>query len=79
MKIFANETTLSVDMSKQLAMIDKKESGFIARKYFILMENIVTKNKEWLAVRDPEKEEYKKLIQNFSILSSLSRMIGNLF
>ncbi len=53
--------TLSVDMSKQLAMIDKKESGFIARKYFILMENIVTKNKEWLAVRDPEKEEYKKM------------------
>lgn len=52
--------TLSVDMSKQLAMIDKKEAGFIARKYFILMENIVAKNKEWLAVRDPEKEEYKK-------------------
>ena len=25
------------------------------------MENIVTKNKEWLAIRDPEKEEYKKM------------------
>lgn len=53
--------TLSVDMSKQLAMIDKKEASFIARKYFILMENIVTRNKEWLAIRDPEKEEYKKM------------------
>lgn len=53
--------TLSVDMAKQLAMIDKKESGFIARHYFILMENIVARNKEWLAIRDPEKEEYKKM------------------
>ena len=53
--------TLSVDMAKQLAMIDKKESGFIARKYFILMEKIVADNKDWLAIRDPEKVEYKKM------------------
>ncbi len=53
--------TLTVDMAKQLAMIDKKESGFIARKYFILMEKIVANNKEWLAIRDPEKAEYKKM------------------
>lgn len=55
------EYYLTIDMAKQLAMIDKKESGFIARKYFILMEDIVTRNKEWLAIRDPEKEEYKKM------------------
>ena len=55
------EYYLTIDMAKQLAMIDKKESGFTARKYFILMENIVTRNKEWLAIRDPEKEEYKKM------------------
>lgn len=53
--------TLTVDMAKQLAMIDKKESGFIARKYFILMEKIVANNKDWLAIRDPEKVEYKKM------------------
>lgn len=52
---------LTVDMAKQLAMIDKKESGFIARKYFILMEKIVADNKDWLAIRDPEKIEYKKM------------------
>lgn len=52
---------LSVDMAKQLAMIDKKETGFIARKYLIFMETIVKRNKEWLLVRDPEKEEYKKM------------------
>lgn len=28
--------TLTIDMAKQLAMIDKKESGFIARRYFIV-------------------------------------------
>lgn len=55
------EYYLTIDMAKQLAMIDKKESGFIARKYFILMKDIVTRNKEWLAIRDPEKEEYKKM------------------
>lgn len=53
--------TLTVDMAKQLAMIDKKESGFIARKYFILIEKIVANNKDWLAIRDPEKVEYKKM------------------
>lgn len=53
--------TLSVDMSKQLGMIDKKEAGFLTRRYFILMEDIVARNKEWLSIRDPEKEEYKKM------------------
>lgn len=53
--------TLTVDMAKQLAMIDKKESGFIARKYFILMENIVLDNKKWLEIRDPEKVEYRNM------------------
>lgn len=53
--------TLTVDMAKQLAMIDKRESGFIARRYFILMEKIVADNKDWLAIRDPEKAEYKKM------------------
>lgn len=53
--------SVSVDMAKQLAMIDKKESGFVARRYFIIMEQIVSDNKEWLAIRDPEKVEYKKM------------------
>jgi len=69
---------LSVDMSKQLAMIDKKETGFITRKYFILMENIVTKNKEWLAIRDPEKEEYKKILDKFVTYIPQSSVIGRL-
>ena len=51
----------SMDMAKQLAMVDKKETGFIARKYFILMERIVKENKDWLEIRDPEKLEYKRM------------------
>lgn len=58
--------TLSVDMAKQLAMVDKKESGFIARKYFILMERIVKANKEWLEVRYPERKEYKDMCEMLS-------------
>ncbi len=64
--------TLSVDMAKQLAMIDKKESGFIARKYFIFMEDIVDRNKEWFAIRDPEKEEYKKMSEEVNSVCSLT-------
>lgn len=57
---------LTMDMSKQLAMIDKKESGFIARKYFILMERIVKDNKDWLNIRNPERKEYKDMCEMLS-------------
>ena len=53
-------------MAKQLAMIDKKEAGFIARRYFILMEKIAKENKEWLEVRHPEKKEYKDMCKALS-------------
>ena len=58
--------TLSVDMAKQLAMVDKKDSGFIARKYFILMERIVKENKDWLDTRKPERKEYKEMCEMLS-------------
>lgn len=58
--------TLTVDMAKQLAMIDKKESGFIARRYFILMERIVKDNKDWINMRTPERKEYKDMCEMLS-------------
>jgi len=58
--------SLTIDMSKQLAMIDKKESGFIARKYFILMERIVKDNKDWMNIRNPERKEYKNMCEMLS-------------
>lgn len=57
---------ISVDMAKQLAMLDKKETGFIARRYFILMERIVKENKEWFGVRNPERKEYKEMCEMLS-------------
>ena len=52
---------LTLDMAKQLAMIDKKEIGLIARRYFILMEKAVKKNFEWESERNPLREGYKAM------------------
>lgn len=57
----AKDYLLSLDMAKGLAMVDKKESGAIARRYFMTMEKIVRENKDWLLVREPEKKEYKEM------------------
>lgn len=59
--ITTKEYSLTIDCAKNVSMMENTESGSLCRTYFILMENIVTKNKEWLAIRDPEKEEYKKM------------------
>lgn len=61
-----NKYLLSLDMAKQLSMIGKKEAGFIARRHFILMERIVTENKDWWAVRKPERKEYNDMCDALS-------------
>ncbi|MCB6288535.1 antA/AntB antirepressor family protein [[Clostridium] scindens] len=58
--------SLTIDMAKQLSMIDKKEAGFIARRYFILMERIVKDNKDWMEVRFAHKNFSRSLIQIIS-------------
>lgn len=71
---FSNETEyiLTLDLAKEIAMYtgrsskaskELKETSRMVRKYFILMERIVYDNKEWLAIRDPEKEEYKRMCE----------------
>lgn len=55
------EYYLTVNMCKELCTIENNELGRLARRYFILMEKILIENKEWLTIRDPEKEEYKKM------------------
>lgn len=64
------EYFLTLDLAKEIAMFtgknsqaseELKETSRLVRKYFILMEKIVIDNKEWLAIRDPEKVEYKKM------------------
>lgn len=54
------EYYLSVNMCKELCTIENNDLGRLARQYFILMEKVLKENKEWLAIRDPEKLEYKK-------------------
>lgn len=55
------EYYLTVNMCKELCTIENNDLGRLARRYFILMEDVLSRNKEWLAIRDPEKEEYKKM------------------
>lgn len=55
------EYYITLTMAKELCTIENNYIGRLARRYFILMEDIVTRNKEWLSIRDPEKEEYKKM------------------
>lgn len=59
--ITTKEYLLTIDCAKNVSMMENTESGALCRRYFILMEQIVSDNKEWLAVRDPEKVEYKKM------------------
>lgn len=61
---------LTLDCAKDIAMYigalprtnkETKEISKMYRKYFRILEEIVHDNKEWWLVRDPEKEEYKKM------------------
>ena len=47
-------------------MMENTESGSLCRNYFVIMEDIVSRNKDWLAIRDPEKEEYKKMSEEIN-------------
>lgn len=64
------EFLLTINFAKEIAMYTGKNSQASnelkkisreVRKYFILMEEIVQRNKEWLEVRDPEIQEYKNM------------------
>lgn len=66
---------LKLDTAEDIAMYigalprtnkDTKEISRMYRKYFRLLEDIVHQNKEWLAIRDPEKEEYKKMSEEIN-------------
>ena len=59
--ITTKEYLLTIDCAKNVSMMESTESGSLCRRYFILMEQIVSDNKEWLEIRDPEKAEYKKM------------------
>lgn len=57
---------LTVNMCKELCTIENNDLGRLARRYFILMESIVVKNKDWFETRNPERKEYKGMCEALS-------------
>lgn len=53
------EYLLTLDMAKELCMVENNENGKIARKYFILIEKAIKEIIRWKRIREPEKEGYK--------------------
>jgi len=60
------EYQVTIDMAKQLAMIEKTDIGLLARRYFILMEKAVKRNADWWTIRNPQREHYKPLCEALS-------------
>lgn len=57
---------LTVNMCKELCTIENNDLGRLARRYFILMEDILVRNKEWIETRSPERKEYKDMCEMLS-------------
>lgn len=57
----AKDYFITIYMAENLSLVEKTEIGQTVRDYFRLMRTLVKRNKEWWNVRDPEKEEYKKM------------------
>ena len=58
---YSKEYFITLDMAKQLAMVQNNEQGKIARKYFIKVEKILLEAVKWDKVRKPERENYKTM------------------
>lgn len=65
---------LTLDVAKQICMIERNEIGSLARKYFILMEKAVKYYLEWKDTRDYEKVGYNKM--NEALNAHLFRLTG---
>lgn len=60
------EYTLTMYMVESLAMVERTEIGEVVRRYFMLMRDIVTHNKEWWEIRISERSNYKPLCEALS-------------
>lgn len=61
------EYYLSIDASKQLAMVQNNELGKLARKYFLSVEKVLKLAIQWDRIRKPEKEEYKIMCKELDL------------
>lgn len=62
----STEYIITLDMAKQLSMLEKTDTGNLARRYYILMEKLVKDNKDWWTTRNPEKKEYNDMCNALS-------------
>lgn len=56
-----DEYIITMDMAKQLAMVQNNDLGKLARKYFVTVEKILKEALKWERIRKPEREKYKEL------------------
>lgn len=56
---YSKEYFITLDMAKDLAMVQNNEQGKIARKYFKIVEKILLEAMKWDKIRKPERENYK--------------------
>ena len=69
---YSIEYKLTLDCGKNVAMMENTSKGALCRKYFILMEKTVKDMKDWMIIREPQKEGYKSMCkavdENFKVL-----------
>ena len=58
---------VTIDMAKELCMIENNEIGKITRKYFIKCEKMLKELYEWDMIRNPEKTMYKELCEELRL------------
>ena len=61
------EYNITIDMAKELSMIENNEIGKIARKYFITIEKALKDKVKWNNIREPEKEFYKTMCKELNL------------
>lgn len=54
---------ITLDMAKQLCMIEKNDIGFLTRNYFIKMESALRNYEKWCDIREPEKKNYNYMLE----------------
>jgi phage anti-repressor protein len=53
----------TLDMAKNLALVENNDNGFIVRKYFIVMEKALRNYETWTSIREPEKDGWNIMRQ----------------
>jgi phage anti-repressor protein len=69
-----DEYMLTMRIAQHFCMLQNNDIGFKMRDYYILMEDIVKRNKKWTSTRNPQKANYIPMCQAYS--ESIHRICG---